>query len=390
MADSGAKEDSSRSELPGPRRKLRGAKKNEDDRRDDGGDAGEDRSTPAEAKRGNRLKNRSKNSSSASRGGRNREDVSDRDETSGNERHRNRDEGEQGDEAIGNDEENEDGEDGDNNETAGRQTPQRSSFMGSLGGSLGGMLKGSSKKKGKLGKDKRKEDDEGDENEPVVNEKQTFATGPMKVLEPIRSDPIKAYQQRAKRLERLAAAQLPEVHAVGQIKYGIGISCDLSEGVMCRYKVTCGEAWDLIGGNSVGQTQVVYPKLDLNEMLPLNHPLDMHLSQASFQSGGTPRITVQTYRLDVYGRRIMSGYGFAHIPTSSGHYNIEIPLWRPSGTPEQELAARYLGEVPSLVSAEPLFDSAWKERCRIVSQAAGKVFMDLYILTRNIEAHDIA
>ena len=205
----------------------------------------------------------------------------------------------------------------------------------------------------------------------------------------MRSDPIKTSMQRAQRLERLVATKLPEMHIVGQIKSGSGIATDISEGVICRYKVDFGEAWGFIGGEISGQTQASYCKLLNNEIVPFNHPIDLHLSQAAMQGWGSPRISIQTYRLDMYGRRLLSSYGFAHIPLRNGAHKVSIQLWRPAGTPEQELSALLLGDTPALASADPLYESAWRERCRLISQAAGKVNLELFVVTRNLVYHSI-
>lgn len=79
------------------------------------------------------------------------------------------------------------------------------------------------------------------------------------------------------------------------------------------------------------------------------------------------------------------GYAFEHLPTTPGAHRMEVNLWRPVGSPEQELDSFLLGRVPALVSHEPLYESAWRERCRLVTTAAGKVFLDLFVVTRNMQ-----
>lgn len=60
------------------------------------------------------------------------------------------------------------------------------------------------------------------------------ANGPLRVLEPFRTDPIQAQKVRQKRLERLAASSVPEIHYVGQIVSGQKLISDSSEGACCR------------------------------------------------------------------------------------------------------------------------------------------------------------
>ena len=206
--------------------------------------------------------------------------------------------------------------------------------------------------------------------------------GPLRILEPIRTDPIKIGQQRRRRLERLATESMPEIHYVGQISSCLGLIKDPTEGACIRWKIDHGQSWEHLGGEIQGQTQMSYCQIKETEMLPLNHPIDVHFAEAGIQGFGGPRIAVQSYKMDWHGRRILIGYGFTHLPTSPGYHRLEVPLWRPSGNPEQELEAFLLGKTPALVSHEPLYESAWKERCRLVTVTAGKVFMEMYVVTR--------
>lgn len=70
----------------------------------------------------------------------------------------------------------------------------------------------------------------------------TVPQGPMKILKPLRTDAVKALQSRQRRLERLSAVKMPELHYVGQIVSGNGIVLDGSEGACCRYYLPCSVA----------------------------------------------------------------------------------------------------------------------------------------------------
>ena len=94
--------------------------------------------------------------------------------------------------------------------------------------------------------------------------------------------------------------------------------------------------------------------------------------------------------MDDFGRRIASGYGFVHIPFTPGNYMLEVPLWRPVGSPDQELKAYLLGETPSLSSPDPIYDSAWKDRCRMMTTSAGSVMIDVHVMTRYMTEQGIA
>ena len=56
---------------------------------------------------------------------------------------------------------------------------------------------------------------------------------------------------------------------------------------------------------------------------------------------------------------------------------------------EQEMDAFLLGRTPALVSHEPIYESAWKDRSRLVTVPSGKIFLDLFVVTRYLNKHDV-
>ena len=107
-------------------------------------------------------------------------------------------------------------------------TTSRTFGMGSM------FRRGGSSESQKLPSDS---DVTGDIESGVVVEKlkdKNLFLGPMKVLEPMRTDVVKAIQTRQKRLERLSALNIPEIHYIGQILSGRKIAQDSSEGIICR------------------------------------------------------------------------------------------------------------------------------------------------------------
>ena len=79
------------------------------------------------------------------------------------------------------------------------------------------------------------ENDDNNHVEDKINVAEVDAShGPLKVLKPLRTDAVQALQSRQRRLERLVAIAMPELHYVGQILSGKGIVLDGSEGACCR------------------------------------------------------------------------------------------------------------------------------------------------------------
>jgi hypothetical protein len=84
-----------------------------------------------------------------------------------------------------------------------------------------------------VGDAKSVEEDASDKSKIKQREKD-LESGPLKVLEPIRSDPIFQLKARHKKLERLTVQSLPEMHFIGRIVSGEGIAQHHSEGISCR------------------------------------------------------------------------------------------------------------------------------------------------------------
>lgn len=61
--------------------------------------------------------------------------------------------------------------------------------------------------------------------------------GPLKILQPLRTDPLAVMKSRHKKLERLNAESVPEIHFIGKILSGDNIVKDKSEGGSCRYDI---------------------------------------------------------------------------------------------------------------------------------------------------------
>jgi hypothetical protein len=135
--------------------------------------------------------------------------------------------------------------------------------------------------------------EEVDEKEPLVEKKSksrdtaarsgkddVTADGKGHTPEPFRTDPLKEFFARQKRLERASAASMPEVHCTGQISYCKGLAVDESDGVFCRWRVEFDKAWHHLGGDLTGQTQVAYNTNLGSEARPLNHPIDLHFAEA--------------------------------------------------------------------------------------------------------------
>ena len=125
---------------------------------------------------------------------------------------------------------------------------------------------------------------------------------------------LKDVRDIIRRKERQVAEGEPEVHFIGQIKGAHGFG----SGVCCRWEVEGGSTWEHVAGELQGQTQVDYP--EDGDSAVWCHPVDVHYVSKALH--GWPRLLVQVWRLDNYGRLQSVGYGFGHLPTSPGKPTI--------------------------------------------------------------------
>jgi B9 domain-containing protein 2 len=74
-----------------------------------------------------------------------------------------------------------------------------------------------------------------------------------------------------------------------------------------------------------------------------------------------------------------------HVPSAPGLHELSVPLWRPLGTPAQELAAFFLGGPDQLLTSTSVLFSAASERYRLVTVPSGTVHVRVEVLQRFVE-----
>lgn len=197
----------------------------------------------------------------------------------------------------------------------------------------------------------------------------------------LRKAPKEKLEKRLRERVRIVAESLPEVHFMGEVIGGTGFSA----GVSCKWTIEFGKYWELLSGEYSGQSQFSYS--DPNDLTSFNHPLDVHFAASSIQ--GWPRMKFQVWELDEYGRTNLTGYGFCHLPTNIGSYEITVPCWRPTGSMPEEIQSFFLGANPQLTNEDVLFSKAWENRCRLVTIPSGKVHIQMNVIHRFLEDQQI-
>ena len=233
-----------------------------------------------------------------------------------------------------------------------------------------------------------------------------------------------ATEQRARSVVVAKAAKsTPDLHVLGELCGATGFGEGAT--VACKWALEAGERWELQEGAVGGQTQADCGEPG-SDAVVWAHPIDVHYISGALQVRGGraaaphllfnpalllahvlpspitlrplvktcplqgwPRLLLQVWRLDDAGRLEVEGYGFVHVPSTPGTHELSVPTWRPLGTPEQELAAFFVGGVPRLKTTTVLFSSAHDQRSRHVTASSGTVHLRLEVVMRHFKEHEI-
>eukprot|EP01116_Phalansterium_solitarium_P002649 TRINITY_DN12798_c0_g1_i1.p1 TRINITY_DN12798_c0_g1~~TRINITY_DN12798_c0_g1_i1.p1 ORF type:complete len:177 (-),score=16.33 TRINITY_DN12798_c0_g1_i1:124-654(-) len=174
---------------------------------------------------------------------------------------------------------------------------------------------------------------------------------------------------------------MPEVHFIGELQGASGFPA--SE-LFCKYKfVLDDDNWELLEGVMEGQTQVDNPQESDESVWA--HPIDVHLKASSIK--GWPKINVQVWHQDRFGRNELYGYGFCHLPTAPGQFDLEIVTWRPEGSLLEELKAYFLGGVPHLRNDNLVVQGG--DRYRLKTVPMGKVFLQIGVILKDFAKYGV-
>ncbi|KIH57024.1 B9 protein [Ancylostoma duodenale] len=126
---------------------------------------------------------------------------------------------------------------------------------------------------------------------------------------------------------------MAEVYISGQIESADGFG---DNRVCCRWSLLTGRSimdrssqnnlmcsgggWRVVEGAVEGQTQTDLPSAF--EEAYFAHPIDLHLATKTIQ--GWPRIELQVWHHDVYGRQELVGYGSLFLPSTPGEHEVRI------------------------------------------------------------------
>ena len=204
-----------------------------------------------------------------------------------------------------------------------------------------------------------------------------------------------------------------EVHFIGELTGCSGFG----DGVSCRWTLDYGESWKLTSkkiedkkeedeeDNDEGEEEKLNKDKDKDLKTSLSdkmteqthyaygsaygepvwgHPLDFQCK--SNMLTGWPRLLLEVFKLDQYGRNDLVGYGVVDLPKTCGTHELECNTWRPRGDRQTEYAAFFLGGHPRLsqTGLNVLFRDAWESRMELVTIPSGTVYLQIDVLLRNV------
>uniref|UniRef100_A0A3B3HXR8 B9 domain-containing protein 2 n=2 Tax=Oryzias latipes TaxID=8090 RepID=A0A3B3HXR8_ORYLA len=196
-----------------------------------------------------------------------------------------------------------------------------------------------------------------------------------------RKDPIQDGRRKIRIfLVKEGCCNMAELHIIGQILGARGFP---QNSLFCKWGVHTGGAWRLLSGLKEGQTQVDIPQT--GNMAYWSHPIDLQFATKGLQ--GWPKLHLQVWHQDSFGRCQLYGYGYCHVPCSPGTHRIECVTWRPLGSWQEQITQMFVGGGPQLRSPDLIYSGA--DRYRLQTEAMGTVELELGVIMRHFDKYGV-
>lgn len=169
------------------------------------------------------------------------------------------------------------------------------------------------------------------------------------------------------------------VNCTGQIENAdFGPSDDL----YCRYAFHMGPDWSIVSGPDSGISQTARKSpFFTNQGIVWNFPIDLTFKATNVY--GWPRLSLNIYGIDFFGRDVVRGYGSILIPLIPGIYNLEVETYVPLGSSIlNNWISWLLGTPPEFFDSKFVCQGEGRAVTRV--QATGTVRVKLNIVTRGL------
>uniref|UniRef100_A0A7S0F771 B9 domain-containing protein 2 n=1 Tax=Phaeocystis antarctica TaxID=33657 RepID=A0A7S0F771_9EUKA len=176
----------------------------------------------------------------------------------------------------------------------------------------------------------------------------------------------------------MAAAEL---HLLGQLTGASGFPLS---SLFCKFSIESGSNFRVLQGVVEGQTQCDQPNEE--EMAVWSHPIDVHYTLKGID--GWPRLKLEVWGVDGFGRNELVGYGVCMLPTSPGLHELRCATWRPCGSMREQISTFFLGGVPTLKHKEVITQPI--DRFRLQTEPSGDVHLTLGVLTKDFARYGVS
>lgn len=179
---------------------------------------------------------------------------------------------------------------------------------------------------------------------------------------------------------------MAELHVIGELLSGH----DFGGGsFFCAFEFITGTQWTAAEGHTAGATYIMR---EGGAGIAWNFPIDVHYSFNSVQ--GWPRLAIQVWKLDDYGRRDLAGYGTAFLPMpgkdGQQRQKLTISTWKPvpwNANPLvrlwQNLRLVIMGGNPVLRDNSLITDN--EQRFKLHTITGGTVEVSVTVLGRGLQ-----
>mmetsp|Transcript_1966 Transcript_1966/g.2436 ORF Transcript_1966/g.2436 Transcript_1966/m.2436 type:complete len:190 (+) Transcript_1966:174-743(+) len=173
---------------------------------------------------------------------------------------------------------------------------------------------------------------------------------------------------------------MPLVTIIGEILGCSGFGC---KELQVEYKfITEGDKWKCVKGLVSGTTWVAEEMID--KKCVLNHPIQVQYAASGLH--GWPKLRVQVNSIDDEDRIDLAGYGFCHVPLSSGMQEVEIVTSRPQGDFWTSISSSFVGGFPKLKNPDVIAKASSKNIAHNV-HTQGIVHVKFSVITSNIKTN---
>ncbi|KAI1293838.1 B9 domain-containing protein 2 [Halotydeus destructor] len=173
---------------------------------------------------------------------------------------------------------------------------------------------------------------------------------------------------------------MAEVHVFGQLVGGTGFS---NSRLSCKWTLRQGTNWNIVEGLTEGITQQDDPQA--GNFSYWCHPLDIHFLTSGIQ--GWPKLELEVWQQNVYGKSSLAGYGFVHLPSQPGFQRLECHTWKPVGDYRDQLYSLFTSGSLVLSNSNLVHDGS--DRHQLQTQASGIVVLELYTVIKNFDRFGI-